>query len=181
MSRRCVDALNSLPERSRFIRALRSWVGFKQTGLHYERQARVAGEPKYTFSKLMNLASDGIINFSQKPLRLISVTGMVMSCLAILLGIFVLVSYVCNWTFLSYNPRQTQGWTSLMLAVLFFTGVQLFCLGVIGEYIGRLFDEIKQRPVYMVGKTVNMETGSEVHTERLSVYRESELARVSNG
>ncbi len=157
MSRRAVDALNSLPERSRFIRALRSWIGFRQTGLVYERHARAAGEPKYNFSKLSNLAMDGIINFSYKPLRLISVIGMVLALLAIGLGIFVLVQYFADWTVFGYNPRQTQGWTSTILVVLFFTGIQLFSLGVIGEYVSRLFEEIKRRPVYMVGKTVNME------------------------
>lgn len=175
MSRRCVDALNSLPERSRFIRALRSWVGFKQTGLTYERQARAAGEPKYTFRKLMNLALDGIVNFSQKPLRLISAAGIFLSFLAIFVGIFVLVSYIANWTIWDYNPRQTRGWTSLMLAILFFTGIQLFCLGVIGEYIGRLFDEIKGRPVYMVGKTVNMPVElKHDHPHRFPVPRNGE-------
>jgi glycosyltransferase involved in cell wall biosynthesis len=165
MSRRCVDALNSLPERSRFIRALRSWVGFRQTGLIYERHARAAGAPKYTFSKLANLAMDGIINFSYKPLRMISVAGMIFASLSILLGIFVIVQYFADWTVFGYNPRQAHGWTSLMIAILFITGVQLFCLGVIGEYIGRLFDEIKRRPVYLVGKSVNLEEKKENQRE----------------
>jgi len=157
MSRRAVDALNSLPERNRFIRGLRSWVGFKQTGLAYERHARAMGEPKYTLRKLVNLALDGLVNFSSRPLRMIAVLGLFLAFFAVAAALFVLVQYLANWTVLGYNPRNQRGWTSLMLAVLFLAAMQLVSLGVLGEYIGRLFEEIKRRPVYMVGRTVNLE------------------------
>jgi dolichol-phosphate mannosyltransferase len=157
MSRRAVDALASLPERVRFIRGLRSWIGLKQTGLSYERQARAAGEPKYTFTKLLNLALDGIINFSSQPLRLISLLGIFLAIFALFLALFVFIQYVTNWTVWGYNPRNAPGWTSLILTLLILASAQLIALGIIGEYLGRIFEEIKQRPVYMVGQTVNVQ------------------------
>jgi len=156
MNRRALDTLNQLPERSRFIRGLRSWIGFRQTGLSYERHARLAGEPKYTFRKLLNLALDGLINFSYKPLRIISLTGLALGALAVFLAVFVLVQYVADWDVLGYNPRQARGWTSTILVLLFLSSAQLFSLGVIGEYLGRLFEEVKRRPFYIVEKTVNI-------------------------
>jgi dolichol-phosphate mannosyltransferase len=161
MSRRAVDALNGLPERSRFVRGLRSWVGFRQTGLAYERQAREAGEPKYTFRKLVQLGLDGIVNFSSKPLRLIMVAGVLMGLFSLAAALLVIVQYVFDLTIWVYNPRDQKGWTSLMLAILFLSSAQLFCLGIIGEYVGRLFDEVKRRPVYLVGKTMNVPVSRE--------------------
>jgi polyisoprenyl-phosphate glycosyltransferase len=164
MNRRALDALNALPERSRFIRGLRSWIGFRQTGLAYERQARAAGEPKYTFRKLLQLALDGIVNFSSKPLRLIMVAGMLLGTFSLLAALLTLIQYVFDLTIWEYNPRQQRGWTSLMLAVLLLSSAQLFCLGIIGEYVGRLFDEVKRRPVYMVGRTVNVDPKDDTAT-----------------
>ena len=157
MSRRAVDALNALPERSRFVRGLRSWVGFRQIGLEYERQARSVGEPKYTVGKLIQLGLDGIVNFSSKPLRLIMTAGVLLGLFSLVAALVVLVQYVFDLSIGVYNPREQKGWTSLMLAILFLSSAQLFCLGIIGEYVGRLFDEVKRRPVYLVGKTVNVE------------------------
>jgi glycosyltransferase involved in cell wall biosynthesis len=157
LSRRAVDAMNALPERRRFVRGLRSWVGFRQFGLTYERHARLTGEPKYTFAKLVNLALDGIINFSSKPLRLIALLGLGLGAASIFAALFVLTQYVTDWTVWGYNPRASQGWTSTILAILFLHSVTLFSLGIIGEYMGRMFEEIKQRPVYMIDKTVNLD------------------------
>jgi polyisoprenyl-phosphate glycosyltransferase len=159
MTRRALDALNALPERGRFVRGLRSWIGFRQLGLEYERQARVADAPKYTFTKLVQLALDGIINFSSKPLRLIMVAGAFLALFSLVAAVLVLVQYVFDITLWIYNPRHQPGWTSLMLAILFLSSAQLFCLGIIGEYVGRLFEEVKRRPAYMVGRTINMDTG----------------------
>jgi len=166
MNRRAVAAVNALPERRRFVRGLRSWVGFRQFGLTYERHARLAGEPKYTFAKLVNLALDGIINFSSKPLRLIALLGIGLGSASILVGLFVLTQYITDWTIWGYNPRESKGWTSTILTILFLASVQLFCLGIIGEYLGRMFEEIKQRPVYVVGKTVNVQPGVGRHGVR---------------
>lgn len=152
-----VEAINRLPERNRFIRGLRTWVGYRQTGLAYERAARYAGEPKYTLRKLVKLASDGIINFSYRPLQAIMLLGFAVGTIAILLGIVVLVQYVGNFPLAGYNPRQARGWTSLILVLLFSSAVQLFCLGILGEYIGRLFEETKRRPIYLVKKRVGLE------------------------
>jgi polyisoprenyl-phosphate glycosyltransferase len=151
-----VDAINGLPERNRFVRGLRSWVGFRQTGLAYERQARFAGEPKYTFTKLLKLAADGIVNFSYRPLQFIMSFGAFLGLLSFLGAVFVVVQYLTNWTIFGYNPRNARGWTSLMFAVLFFAAVQLICVGILGEYIGRLFEEVKHRPVWLVKKRINL-------------------------
>ncbi len=145
-----VQAINRLPERNRFVRGLRTWVGFRQEGMAYERSARYAGEAKYTFFRLLRLGMDGIVNFSYRPLQLIMLLGMTVGAFAFLLGIAVLVQYLGNYTIAGYNPRQAQGWTSLTLTLLFSSAVQLLCLGILGEYIGRLFEEAKRRPVYMV-------------------------------
>lgn len=157
MSRRVVDALNALPERNRFVRGLRSWVGFSQTGVAYERHGRFAGASKHSLPKLTRLAFDGIFGFSSRPLRLIGAAGLLLAAIAISLAGLVLLQYLCDWTILGYNPRQTQGWTSLMLVVLFLGSAQLISLGILGAYIGRIFDEIKHRPIYVISQTVNGE------------------------
>ena len=151
-----VEAINQLPERNRFVRGLRSWVGFRQTGLTYERQARFAGEPKYTFDKLLKLAIDGIFNFSYRPLQFIMSLGLILAGLSILGAIFVLVQYFTNWTLAGYNPHDARGWTSIVFLILFFSAVQLICLGIVGEYVGRLFEEVKRRPVWLVKKRINV-------------------------
>jgi polyisoprenyl-phosphate glycosyltransferase len=158
MNRRAVDALNALPERGRFVRGLRSWIGFRQEGLAYERQGRAAGRSKYTLRKLVRLAVDGVVDFSSKPLRLIMYAGVGLGLFSAATALVVAIQYAADWTIAGYNPRDQRGWTSLMLAVLFLSSAQLFCLGIIGEYVGRLFDEVKRRPVYLVGRTVNVQS-----------------------
>lgn len=157
MNRRVLDALNSLPERNRFVRGLRTWVGFRQTGLAYERHARQSGEPKYTFSKLLRLGMDGIVNFSHKPLQLVMLLGLGVGFFTLLAGAVVLFQFITNTTFLGYNPRQVRGWTSLVLVLLLLSGVQLISLGILGEYLGRLFEEVKNRPAFLVAKKVNFD------------------------
>jgi dolichol-phosphate mannosyltransferase len=148
--------MNALPERNRFVRGLRSWVGYRQVGLAYERQARLAGDVKYTFSKLVKLGLDGVFNFSYKPLHLLVLFGLALGTLSILGGFLVFLQYVTNTTVFGYNPRSAVGWTSSMIAMLFIAGVQLFGMGLLGEYIGRIFEEIKARPVYIVECAVNI-------------------------
>jgi glycosyltransferase involved in cell wall biosynthesis len=161
MSGEVVAAMNQLPERNRFVRGLRTWVGFRQTGMAYERAARFAGEPKYNLQRLIKLGLDGIINFSYRPLQAITWMGMMVGLVSILLGMLVLVQYAANWTVLGFNPRQARGWTSLIFVLLFMSSVQLFCLGILGEYIGRLFEETKRRPIYLVKKRINIEAVDE--------------------
>ncbi|HWF11886.1 MAG TPA: glycosyltransferase family 2 protein [Bryobacteraceae bacterium] len=151
-----VDAINRLPERNRFVRGLRSWVGFRQTGLEYERHARHAGEPKYDFRKLLRLALDGIINFSYRPLQLIMSIGLALAFLSMAGAIFVIIQYLADWTIAGFNPHNARGWTSLVFFILFFSAVNLVCMGILGEYIGRLFEEVKQRPAWLVRKRINL-------------------------
>lgn len=150
-----VDIMNRLPERNRFVRGLRSWVGFRQTGIAYERGARFAGEPKYNFRKLLNLASNGIFNFSYRPLQFIMSIGLVLACSCLLGAVFIVIQYLTNWTIIGFNPRNAVGWTSLMFTILSLAAVNLVCLGILGEYIGRIFEEVKHRPAWIVKRRLN--------------------------
>jgi len=148
MSRRVVDTINKLPERTRFIRGLRVWTGFSKTPIYYDRDARAAGEPKFSFSKLIKLAFSGIMSFSTRPLRLSSYLGMIIAFLAFTIG---LVLAILRLT-MAFN---VSGWTSLILVVFFLGGIQLLILGVIGEYIGLIYTEAQGRPTYVVKDEVD--------------------------
>jgi len=150
MDRVVVDHLNQLPERNRFVRGLRSWIGYRQIGIPYERHSRFAGEVKYTLRKLIRLALDGIINFSYRPLEIVGAFGFLVAIFSFLGIVFFLLHRILDFKIFGYSPQDVPGFTSLILAVLFIGGVQLFTLGLFGEYIGRIFDEIKQRPHYIV-------------------------------
>jgi len=147
MDRRVVDYINSMPEHNRFIRGLRGWVGFKQIGLPYERQARQAGTPKYNLFRLSNLAMNGLISFSAVPLKLASWLGVFASFLGFLLLLWSSISGLIS-------GKTPPGWASLAFIVLLFGGIQLIVLGIIGEYISRIFDEVKRRPHFIVEDTV---------------------------
>ena len=149
--RKVVDVINSLPEHNKFLRGLFSWVGFKQEAYEYERQERYAGKTKYPLKKMLKLASDGIISFSTKPLKLVGALGVVSIIISIILLIYALISYIFKLNQLS------AGWTSIIVAVTFFAGVQLLSLWVISEYIGRIYDESKGRPQYIVDKKINFD------------------------
>jgi polyisoprenyl-phosphate glycosyltransferase len=157
MSRRVVDDMNALPERNRFVRGLRTWVGYRQAGLEYKRSARLAGRPKYTYGKLMNLALDGLVNFSFKPLRVLAITGVLLGASSFLAAFLVFLQYVTDTTIIGYNPRDSQGWTSLILVIFFLSGTQLVGMGILGEYIGRLFEETKARPIYLIKEQFNFD------------------------
>lgn len=150
MDRAIVDWLNSMPERNRFIRGLRSWIGYNQIGIPYERHSRFAGEVKYTFRKLIRLALDGIINFSYRPLQIAGTLGFFVAIFSLLGIIFFFLHRLFNFKVFGYSPQDVPGFTSLILSILFIGGVQLFTMGLFGEYIGRIFDEVKQRPLYIV-------------------------------
>jgi dolichol-phosphate mannosyltransferase len=143
MDRKVVDALRSMPERDRFLRGMVSWVGFKQTMVPYRRAPRFAGTTKYPLLRMIRFAVDGILSFSIVPLRLATFIGFGASSLA-LVG--------CLWALgvRLFTNRWMPGWTSVMLAVLFMGGVQLLCLGILGEYLGRIYGEAKRRPLYIV-------------------------------
>jgi len=150
VDRRVVDVMNSLPEHNKFLRGLWSWIGFKQLAFEYERKERFAGKTKYPLKKMLKLASDGIISFSTKPLKMVGLLGIVSIVISIVILIYALISYFCNLNHLS------AGWTSLMCAITFFAGVQLLSLWIISEYIGRIYDETKGRPQYIIDKKINI-------------------------
>jgi len=147
LSRRVVDQLRHSEERHRYLRGLRTWVGFPQTGLVVERAARAAGESKYTVSKLLKLAFDGIFSFSTAPLRAATVLGAATIAASLAFAAFTLYQRV----FLGQAPA---GFTALVLGITFLSGVQLLFLGVIGEYVGRVYEEVKRRPHYLVDRVV---------------------------
>ncbi|MBV8581682.1 MAG: glycosyltransferase family 2 protein [Candidatus Eremiobacteraeota bacterium] len=147
MSRRVVVALRDSRERHRFIRGLVSWVGYKQTGIEYDRAERFSGESKYPVSKMFRFAIDGITAFSEIPLRLATWFGFVVSAVAFVVGLIEIGIRV----FTGYN---LPGYTSTIFAILFLGGVQLITIGILGEYVGRIYDEIKGRPLYLVAENV---------------------------
>ena len=143
MDRRVVDILVNMPERNRFVRGIRSWVGLDQVGLVYERHARYSGRPKFTLTRLVYLALDGLVSFSYIPLRAISLLGFSVSIISILLAIM----YVIQRLTVGLGP---SGFATTIVAILFLAGIQLITMGVIGEYVGRIFEEVKRRPLYVV-------------------------------
>lgn len=147
MSRRVVDIINVMPERSRFIRGIRSWVGFKQIGIEYERDGRAAGETKYALKNLLKLAYDGIFNFSDVPLKLITRLGMY----TILLSLIYVTWIICKKLFWGNVP---EGFTTLIVVISLFSGVQLISLGVIGEYLSRIYNQVRERPVFIIKERI---------------------------
>jgi len=149
VSRRVVDALKTMPERRRFVRGMRSYVGFRQTGLVYDRHERAGGHSKYSFRKLLALAADGIFTFSETPLRLATLVGFASAGLSLLYGGFLFMQRLIS----GYN---LPGFATLAVGLFFLGGVQLICLGILGEYVGRIHHEVKQRPPYIVERVERM-------------------------
>jgi dolichol-phosphate mannosyltransferase len=147
---RAVAAFRALPERNRFIRGLISWIGFNQTAVVYHRQARHAGETKYPFRKMLRFALDGITSFSFLPLRIATVVGFAVSVFSFLYIVIVIV--------LKSLGINYPGYTSMMASILFLGGVQLIMIGILGEYLARVFEEVKRRPLYLVGDSTDGET-----------------------
>lgn len=150
MDRRVVDALKQLRERNRFMKGLFSWVGFRQTSIRYKRPERAAGRTKFNYWKLWNFALDGITGYSTVPLRIAGYSGLLFAFLAIVYGIFLIVRTMLL-------GADVPGYASLMVAVVFMGGVQLVVLGIIGEYLGRMYNEAKQRPLYIVDQVLGLE------------------------
>ncbi len=151
IDRRVVDALRRIPERNRYVRGIVSWLGFRQYAYEYERHERFAGQTKYPLKKMLKLASDGLVSFSVKPLRWILGTGIVLSALSVLYLLYVLIASLCGAAMLSAGLYALLGFITLLL------GVVMISLGVLGEYVGRIYDEAKARPLYIVSDTVNIE------------------------
>jgi len=149
LDRRVVEVFRRMPERNRYISGMRAWAGFKQTGIEFDRGARFAGKPKMTLRRLINLALDGVISFSNAPLRLSIYVGIGTAGLS-----FVITGYVLYAKL--FTNTAILGWASTIAAVTFIGGMILLTLGVIGEYIGRIYDEVKQRPIYIVKDKVGL-------------------------
>ncbi|HTU10107.1 MAG TPA: glycosyltransferase family 2 protein [Allosphingosinicella sp.] len=151
MSRRALDALLALPEQARFIRGMVAWVGFKQVPILYDRAERLAGETNYPLRKMLRLAVDAITGFSTAPLRFASHVGLWLAAAAMLLLGYIAIGF--------FTGTAIQGWTSLMLVVVILGAVQMFVLGMIGEYLGRLYIEAKRRPLYIVAEIAGQAGG----------------------
>jgi glycosyltransferase involved in cell wall biosynthesis len=147
MSRRVVDIMNKMPEESRFIRGMRTWIGLKQVGIEYERDARVAGESKYSFTMLIKLAYNGIFNFSEFPIKFITKIG----AISIIASLVFLVTVLFKKFVFGTVP---EGYTSLLIAIIMFNGVLLISLGIIGEYVLRIFFQVKGRPLFVIKRQV---------------------------
>jgi polyisoprenyl-phosphate glycosyltransferase len=153
IDRAVINALNAMPERNRYLRGLRSWVGFRQTALVFEREPRFAGAVKYTFRKSFKLAINGLVSFSQVPLRLASYLGLLSALAAIAMALLVLY-----WRlFVPHSP--VTGFTIILVALFFLGAVQLISIGILGEYVGRIYDQVKGRPLYTLGEVSGFEPG----------------------
>ena len=151
VDRKIVDQMNALPEHNKFLRGLWSWMGYKQYAFEYERKERFAGKTKYPLKKMLKLASDGIIGFSSKPLKMVGALGFFSIILSFLVLIYSIIAYIFDF------GNMMSGWTSIMVAITFFAGIQLLSLWIIAEYIGRIYDETKQRPQYIIDKKINID------------------------
>lgn len=146
LDRSVVDVLRSMPERNRYISGMRAWAGFRQIGISYDRDARYAGKPGMSLRRLVELALDGIISFSKAPLRIAIYLGLLAAAVAFLGGLYVLSEKL-------FTDKAILGWASTIVSITFLGGLTLMTLGVIGEYIGRIYDEVKQRPLYIIQET----------------------------
>ena len=151
MSRRALDALLAMPEQARFIRGMVAWIGFRQVPFAYDRQERFAGETKYPFKRMLRFALDALTGFSSAPLKLASHAGLWLAAGAVLLILYIAYAWIAG--------ESIQGWTSLMLVVLVLGAIQMFVLALMGEYIGRLYNEAKGRPLYIVQEVAGGEAG----------------------
>jgi dolichol-phosphate mannosyltransferase len=150
MDRRVVDEFNKLPERNRFIPGLRSWLGFKQASVMYDRTDRAAGKPKQTLRRLIHYAMDAIFSFSYRPLRWVTWMGIFVSTITFGLAIWYIFDFF-------YHRKPITGFTTTIVCVLFLGGVQMIAIGILGEYIGRIYEEIKQRPLYVVREKLGLD------------------------
>ncbi|MED4653802.1 glycosyltransferase family 2 protein [Bacillus pseudomycoides] len=163
IDRKVADVFKQMTERNRFIRGMMSWVGFSQTYVEYERDERFAGETKYPLKKMIKFASDGIIAFSTKPLRIVMTLG--------IMSVFISIAVLLYSVIVKLIGKDIQtGWASIMVAITFFSGIQLFGLGIVGQYIARIYDESKNRPIYIVKETINVDQKDTSDPKRETVH-----------
>lgn len=149
LDRQVVDVLRKMPERNRYIGGMRAWAGFRQTGIEFDRDARFAGKPQMTFRRLINLALDGLFSFSNAPLRLAVYVGMIVAGISFLGAAYVIYEKL-------FTDKAILGWASTIVSITFIGGIILLTLGVIGEYISRIYDEVKQRPLYVIRDKIGL-------------------------
>ncbi|WP_139904668.1 glycosyltransferase family 2 protein [Clostridium thermarum] len=154
IDRKVANVFLAMPEKNRFIRGMISWVGFNQIAIEYIREERFAGKTKYPLKKMIKFAKDGIIGFSTKPLKLITTLGLISVLLSFILFVYTIISKLLQ-------TDIERGWASIMVAIAFFSGVQLLSLGIVGEYIARIYDETKGRPLYIVKEKLNFDESTE--------------------
>jgi glycosyltransferase involved in cell wall biosynthesis len=156
LDRKVVAVMNSLPERSRYLRGLRTWCGFKQTSVEFDRAERAAGVPQYTFKKSFRLAMDGLFSFSAAPLRLATYLGFWVSLFAFLGAVFTLAQKLFATEFTRIGLAPGAGFPTIVISILFLGGVQLICLGILGEYVGRIYEEVKGRPLWVLRDSMGL-------------------------
>jgi glycosyltransferase involved in cell wall biosynthesis len=159
LDRAAVQAMNQMPERHRLLRGMSSWIGFSQIGVRYDRARRMTGETKYPLSKMLSLALDGIVSFSSVPLRFVTFIGF---CSAALAFLGILYSLIVRL----FSHSWVRGWAISFVGMLFMAGVQMFCLGILGEYIGRIYTESKQRPLFLIREVLRSDMPSTLESEQ---------------
>lgn len=174
MSRRAVAALIAMPERDRFLRGMVSWVGYRQVAVLYERAPRFAGTSKYPLLKMLRFALDGVLSFSYAPLRLATFMGFAAMSMAFAGIIYAILLRI-------YTHDWVRGWASIFVAVLFLGGVQLVTIGIIGEYIGRIYDEVKQRPLYFVQERLGFDGAGDAAEAAAAVDTRRRVGEVRDG
>jgi dolichol-phosphate mannosyltransferase len=158
LDRRVIAVMNLLPERSRYLRGLRTWCGFRQTSVEFDRAGRAAGVPQYTFKKSFKLAMDGLFSFSAAPLRLATYLGLWVSAFAFLGAVFTLCQKLFAAQFARIGLAPGAGFPTIVISILFLGGVQLICLGILGEYVGRIYEEVKSRPLWVLRDSAGIAT-----------------------
>jgi dolichol-phosphate mannosyltransferase len=148
IDKKVVQVFKNMPERNRFVRGMMSWIGFNQTFIEYERDERFAGETKYPLKKMIKFATDGIVSFSTKPLKIVSFLGILSIVLSLAIFIYSLISKI-------FIHETIAGWASIVNIVAFFGGLQLISLGIVGEYVARIYEEAKNRPLYIIKSMKN--------------------------
>ena len=156
LDKKVVAVMNALPERSRYLRGLRTWCGFRQISVEFDRAERAAGEPQYTFKKSFKLAMDGLFSFSAMPLRLATYLGLWVSGFAFLGVVFTLVQKLFAEQFAKIGLAPGAGFPTIVISILFLGGVQLICLGILGEYVGRIYEEVKGRPLWIIRESAGL-------------------------
>ena len=157
LDRKVIDTLNALPERNRFMKGLYGWVGFRLQAVPFDVAPRLSGRTHYTIRRLISLGLTALTSFSVAPLRLVSVAGLLVSAVSVVYGCYILFEHFL------FEPGAPRGWATLAVGMMFLSGLQLLCLGVIGEYLGRVFEEVKGRPLYVVA-----EDSAHMRTDRVS-------------